>query len=209
MIENKGPGFPGARRLAGAFVLSCLAAGATTVALADGGPEHQGQSVRPIELGVTGGSIEHIIDKAFAYCYTGTLGALVQDANGQYVLSNNHVLAKENEPDNGLAPDGNNIIQPGLLDEGSCTLSLGDSNNIVAYLTDYVWIEFGKGRNPPANSVDAAIAITNDAGSGTGGMVRTLDLALRSRPSRQPGPAGPQNIFLRYAPGTGPALPDC
>jgi hypothetical protein len=122
---------------------------------------HQQRLDRPFELGVSGGSIEHIIDGAFAYCYTGTLGALATDGLNDYILSNNHVLAKENDPDNGLAPDGYNIIQPGLLDEGSCTLSLGDPGNIVAYLTDYVEILFGRGKNPPENWIDAAIAQTN------------------------------------------------
>ena len=119
-----------------------------------------------IELGVSGSSIEHILDWPLVYCYTGTLGSLVrsEDTDGttnDYILSNNHILAKENDPDNELGPDGFHIIQPGLLDEGSCSLSLGDPENIVAYLTDYVPIRFGKGRNLPENRVDAAIAETN------------------------------------------------
>lgn len=138
-------------------------------ALADGGAAHQG-NVRPLQLGVSGGSIEHVIDKAFAYCYAGTLGSLVTDGGAQYILSNNHVLAKENEPDNALAPDGRQIIQQGLLDEapGSCTLGLGDPGHVVAYLTDYVPILFGKGKNLPENRVDAAIADMGGYGSSDG-----------------------------------------
>lgn len=117
---------------------------------------HRMQNNQP---GVSGSSIEHQLDKARVYCYTGTLGALVQDADdNRYILSNNHVLAKENEPDNSLAPDGNIIIQPGLLDEGSCSLSRGDPTHEVGYLADWVPLQFGKGKNRPENTVDAAIA---------------------------------------------------
>lgn len=147
-----------------AFSLALLGSlGLSGGALADTGTDHQTFQGRPSSLGVSGSSIEHVLDKAFAYCYAGTLGALVTDGTHQYILSNNHVLAKENDPDNALAPDGYNIIQQGLLDEepGSCTLSLGRTDHIVAYLTDFVPIVFGKGRNLPENWVDAAIAETN------------------------------------------------
>ncbi|MEO6915555.1 MAG: hypothetical protein ABI151_07820 [Chitinophagaceae bacterium] len=46
----------------------------------------------------------------------GNFGALVKDANGIYLLSNNHVLADENR-----LPAGAPIFQPGLLDGGSIT----------------------------------------------------------------------------------------
>ena len=41
-------------------------------------------------LGTSGSSIEHILDKAFVYCYTGTLGAVVRDAGNNTVLP--HVI---------------------------------------------------------------------------------------------------------------------
>ena len=64
-------------------------------ALADGGPDHQVYQVRPIELGTSGGNI---YDRSILYCCSGTLEALVQDASGvQYILSNNHVLARTNQ----------------------------------------------------------------------------------------------------------------
>ncbi|MCZ6847216.1 MAG: Ig-like domain-containing protein [Alphaproteobacteria bacterium] len=157
------------------FLTSLAAASllAGAAAYADDAAEHQGLLARPFELGVSGSSIEHIIKWPFVYCYAGTLGSLVRVGTKDHILSNNHVLAKENDPDNQLDPDGYNIIQPGLLDEGSCALSLGEEENIVAYLTDYVEILFGKGKNLPENLVDAAIAITNDANSGTENMVRS------------------------------------
>jgi hypothetical protein len=124
---------------------------------------HQCLQPRPIALGSSGASIEHILDRGRLYCYTGTLGALVTgtDANGSfhdYILSNNHVLAKENEPDNSLSPDGREIIQPGLLDEGPCSSGLGEPNNVVGYLTGFVPLLFGKGANLPDNVADAAMA---------------------------------------------------
>jgi len=129
-------------------------------AVADSGPVHQLSVARPIVLGVSGGSIEPLLDHALAYCYAGTLGSLVTNGTNQFILSNNHVLAKENDPDNALSPDGKKIIQPGLLD-GTCTINGGDPADIVAYLSGYVPIAFGRGKNLPANDVDAAIAITN------------------------------------------------
>lgn len=140
-------------------VVAALSLG--THAAADSGADHQALDERPIQLGVSGGSIEPVIDHALAYCYAGTLGSLVRDANNnQYILSNNHVLAKENNPDNSLSPNGYNIVQPGILDD-VCTINGGDPNNIVGSLSSYVPIVFGKGKNLPSNDVDAAIAATN------------------------------------------------
>jgi len=89
----------------------------------------------------------------------------VTDNFKNYFLSNNHVLAKENEPDSALlAPDGYNIIQPGLLDEGPCSVSSGDSANVVAQLSHYVPLGFGKRNSAPTATADVAIAevTTND-----------------------------------------------
>ena len=128
----------------------------TATAWADGGDKHLGVQMRPIPLGVSGSSIEFIESKGRLFCYAGTLGTLVVDAFGeQYILSNNHVLAKE-----GQSLLGEEIIQPGLLDEGSCTLSSGNPGNVVAHLTDYEPLRFGKGKNKPVNTIDAAIAAT-------------------------------------------------
>lgn len=100
---------------------------------------------RPVPLGVSGGNVN---DASRLYCCSGTLGALVQDLLGvQYVLSNNHVLAKTNK-----GTIGDLIIQPGLIDqEGAC---YKDFNDGVANLSKYVPIVFKNG----TNRVDAAIA---------------------------------------------------
>ena len=52
----------------------------------------------PLKLGVSGSSQTFLLIKNVLYCYAGTLGSLVQDSVAdRYILSNNHVLAKENE----------------------------------------------------------------------------------------------------------------
>ena len=155
-----------------AFFVVGLTSGSAQAQVSCAENPYQCEQPRPIELGVSGSSIEHILDGPFAFCYTGTLGSLVHAGTDQYILSNNHVLAKENDPDNALAPDGYEIIQPGLLDEGSCSLSLGDPANVVANLTDYVEILFGRGRNRPNNWVDAAIAETAAGSVDSTGVIR-------------------------------------
>ena len=73
----------------------------------------EGFQSRPIPLGTSGGSIR---DSSWSFCCGGTLGALVQDSQGvQYILSNNHVLARSNR---GLIREA--IIQPGLIDQEPC-----------------------------------------------------------------------------------------
>ena len=73
---------------------------------------------------------------------TGTLGCLVQDGDGRYLLSNNHVLAATNRGVIG-AP----IVHPGPNDGGA---SPADD---IATLARFVPIDFGAG----PNHVDAAI----------------------------------------------------
>src|SRR5262249_3521532 len=70
-----------------------------------------------------------------------TFGALVQDAQSKYVLSNNHVLADENK-----LPAGARIYQPGLLDNGQVPADQ------IARLTRFIPLMTGD------NQVDCAIA---------------------------------------------------
>lgn len=104
----------------------------------------QSSCLRPIPLGVSGGNINDI---SKAYCCGGTLGALVQDANGFYILSNNHVLARTNKGES-----GDDIIHPGLIDQ--VPVCSQDASDRVADLTRFVPISFKRG----TNLVDAAIA---------------------------------------------------
>ncbi|MEW6213636.1 MAG: hypothetical protein AB1478_00285 [Nitrospirota bacterium] len=100
---------------------------------------------RPIQLGTSGGNINDINR---LYCCGGTLGSLVQSNNVQYILSNNHVLAKTNK-----GKIGEDIIQPGLIDQNPVCYQ--DSNDAVADLSKFVPISF---RSGTTNKVDAAIA---------------------------------------------------
>jgi hypothetical protein len=133
-------------------------------------PSPEASHTRPIPLGTSGGSLEHLLIKGRLFCYTGTLGALVEDINNRYILSNNHVLAKENELLNSGGSDAT-IIQPGLLDEGTCTISSGNAGNAVGTLSNYVLLEFGKGKNKPANHVDAAIAVIDNGQVASNGAI--------------------------------------
>lgn len=111
--------------------------------------QHTAKQDRPIELGTSGGSIEHL---DFPFCCGGTLGALLQDGSGkQYILSNNHVIGRVNRavPDEG-------IVQPGLIDVGCAKLPA----DIVGYFTEYVPISFNSN-----NLVDAAIAEVRPQGT--------------------------------------------
>jgi len=76
--------------------------------LADGsGANHQ---VRTTSFGSSGGNANDI---THAFCCGGTLGSLVTKGGTQYILSNNHVLARVDQ-----ASVGENITQPGLIDNG-------------------------------------------------------------------------------------------
>jgi hypothetical protein len=77
------------------------------------------------------------------FTMAGTFGALVKDQHGKtYILSNNHVLADENQ-----LPRGAAIFQPGLLDHGNA------ATDQIAKLTKFVPLD----PNAP-NKVDCAIA---------------------------------------------------
>jgi hypothetical protein len=116
---------------------------------ADSGPAHRVDEPFPIQLGTSGGNIKDI---SKGFCYGGTLGALVKDASGnQYILSNNHVLARTN-----AAALGEDIIQPGLIDQSPACFK--DSIDIVAELSNFVSINFKTRGTMRANAVDAAIA---------------------------------------------------
>ena len=103
-----------------------------TPGLADGGANHR---VRNLHLGVSGGNVN---DASTRFCCSGTLGALITDGTTQYILSNNHVLARGDK-----AVAGEDISQPGLIDN-NCQIS-----TVVADFT---------GAAPLGSNVDAAVA---------------------------------------------------
>jgi hypothetical protein len=65
---------------------------------------------RNIHLGVSGSNVQ---DFTNAGCCSGTLGSLVTNGTSNYILSNNHVLARRDK-----AGPGEDISQPGLIDNG-------------------------------------------------------------------------------------------
>ncbi len=109
-------------------------------------PNNKAQSV-PIELGTSGGNAKDSNTSGGKItCCGGTLGALVTNGTTQYILSADHVLARS-----GAGAPGEPIIQPGLIDTGTCTsggattvgnLTLGSFNL----------------QSPTTATVDAAIA---------------------------------------------------
>jgi len=111
---------------------------------------HQASQSGPMLLGSSGGNNNDFDEKGgnIVDCCSGTLGALVQDETGrQYLLSNNHVLARSDQ-----ASVGDTIVQPGLIDNNCTPNGNGPGTVPVAALT--AW--------PPLRSlqtnVDAAIA---------------------------------------------------
>lgn len=114
---------------------------------------HELAQEAPILLGSSGGSNRdydvaggHILD-----CCSGTLGALVRDAVGhQYLLSNNHVLARS---DQGAV--GDPIVQPGLIDNGCVPNGAGEGTMLVGALDRWPALRLA------TTNVDAALARIN------------------------------------------------
>jgi hypothetical protein len=103
------------------------------------------QQKAPIKLGTSGSNVKDINS---SFCCTGTLGSLVRDTSGnQYILSNNHVLARAN-----AGKAGEVIMQRGYVDTVPVCSKTGTIN--VANLTKFVTLNFTGGNN----TVDAAIA---------------------------------------------------
>lgn len=136
-----------------ASVLAIAILGTSGSALADKGAQHLLEQPRPGFLGVSGSNINFLSANGSSFCVAGTLGALLTDGSNSYILSNNHVLALEN-----TAHVGDQVIQPGLLDEN------GDPNSCSAPGTDYAPYIVGQLSNSVQlsfggiNTVDAAIA---------------------------------------------------
>lgn len=116
------------------IALAVVAAFCMTLVLADGGPNHR---VRTTSFGSSGGNAQDI---THAFCCGGTLGSLVSKGGVQYILSNNHVLARVDQ-----AAAGEAITQPGLIDNG-CRVA-----TVVANFSEAVPLG--------TQNVDAALAV--------------------------------------------------
>jgi hypothetical protein len=129
--------------------------------LGDDPSQHQ---IRQTSFGVSGGNVN---DLTARFCCSGTLGSLVTNGTTQFILSNNHVLAREDH-----AAIGEEISQPGSIDNNCAPAT------IVAHLSAVV----------PLNSstVDAALAeVVPGAMDPTGNM---LDIGPISSTVRTPVP---------------------
>jgi hypothetical protein len=82
-------------------------------------------------------------------CCGGTLGALIEDSTGRnYILSNNHVLARSDH-----ANFGDSIVQPGLIDNNCAPLGVNSGIAPVATLTG--WLPL----SAKSTNADAALAL--------------------------------------------------
>ena len=127
---------------------------------------HQAHLAVPVQLGSSSGNNSDYDSShgQLSDCCGGTLGALLQDTSGnQYVLSNNHVLARSDQ-----SIPGETVIQPGLIDNGCTPYGLGPGATPVATLTGYPSL------SSPATNVDAAIARVTQGAVDTRGNILEL-----------------------------------
>jgi hypothetical protein len=130
---------------------------------------HQAQLSTPVSLGNSGGNNNdydtqgnQIVD-----CCSGTLGSLIEDTNShQYLLSNNHVLARSDQ-----ASVGDAIIQPGLIDNNCTPNGEGGGTTPVGSLTG--WLALSSN----TTNADAAIAQVDSGVVNTSGAI--LELGAR------------------------------
>ena len=121
------------------------ASGTSTVTIV---PDNANAQAVPVELGSSGGNSHDFINntsKNTITCCGGTLGSLVTRGGVQYILSDNHILARSDG-----ATVGDAIIQPGLIDTATCTTA---GTTTVANLS-----QFSNLQATPSQNVDAAIA---------------------------------------------------
>jgi hypothetical protein len=111
-------------------------------------PDNAKTQSAPVELGTTGGNAHDFVNntaKNTITCCGGTLGSLVTRGGVQYILSDNHILARSDG-----ATVGDAIIQPGLIDTATCTTA---GTTTVANLS-----QFSNLQATPSPNIDAAIA---------------------------------------------------
>ena len=111
-------------------------------------PDNANAQAVPVELGSSGGNAHDFVNntaKNTITCCGGTLGSLVTRGSVQYILSDNHILARSDS-----ATVGDAIIQPGLIDTATCTTA---GTTTVANLS-----QFSNLQATPSPNIDAAIA---------------------------------------------------
>ena len=121
------------------------ASGTSTVTVV---PDNTNAQAIPVELGSSGSNAKDFVNntgKNTITCCGGTLGSLVTRGGVQYILSDNHILARS---DAGTVGDA--IVQPGLIDTPTCTTA---GTTTVANLS-----QFSNLQASPSPNIDAAIA---------------------------------------------------
>jgi hypothetical protein len=121
------------------------ASGTSTVTIV---PDNANAQAVPVELGSSGGNAHDFVNntaKNTITCCGGTLGSLVTRGGAQYILSDNHILARSDG-----ATVGDAIVQPGLIDTTTCTTA---GTTTVANLS-----QFSNLQASPSPNIDAAIA---------------------------------------------------
>jgi hypothetical protein len=111
---------------------------------------HQELMATPMLLGSSGGNNNDfdLHGNTIEDCCSGTLGALIEDGSGkQFLLSNNHVLARSDH-----ATVGDAVVQPGLIDNNCTPNGEGAGTVPVGALTG--WLPL----NSSSTNADAAIA---------------------------------------------------
>jgi hypothetical protein len=130
---------------------------------------HQAQLPGPVALGSSGGNNNDfdVQGNTVVDCCSGTLGALIQDGSGrQYLLSNDHVLARSDQ-----ASVGDAIVQPGLIDNNCTPNGEGAGTVPVGSLT--AWLPLSSSQI----NADAAIAQVASHTVDSGGNI--LELGAR------------------------------
>jgi hypothetical protein len=133
---------------------------------------HQGQ-LASVLLGSSGGNNSDYDTRGsqIVDCCSGTLGALIEDASKrQYLLSNNHVLAKSDH-----ASVGDMIVQPGLIDN-NCT-PFGDSTESASSLAPVAALSGWLPLASRQTNADAAIAQVSSRAVDPSGSI--LELGAR------------------------------
>jgi hypothetical protein len=162
------------------------ATGSSTVAIVPGNQSKQ--SAGSIELGTSGGNGNDSISNATNHtvtCCGGTLGSLVTRGGAQYILSNNHVLARTD-----TAAIGDAIVQPGLID-AECDKNQATT---VATLTQFVNLE-AEDQTASSSNIDAAIAQVVGGQIDPGGKILYLGAT-----------ADANGVPLAGAPNAGPGI---
>lgn len=121
-----------------------IASGSATVTVS---PDNANAQSGAITLGTSGSNAHDFNNTAnnTITCCGGTLGSLVTRGGVQYILSNNHILARSDG-----ATVGDAIVQPGLIDTATCSAS---DATTVANLSQFFNLE-----TSPMPNIDAAIA---------------------------------------------------